>query len=216
MFENGSSTQTFKDRVTGSKPCSLIDIIEAPEDENCLYARRYANGETDYFQARKRRVKFQDREAIAVQLVDMSQYIKTLTLESAVMLQKNRNTSLQNYAAMSNHEFRTPLATILMLLQTLMAMKLHSQANHYLKLIYGQISLLLNLTNGILDVTLLQMGKFEFKTAPFDLYHVLNNMLMVFEPQSEAQQTRISYTVVSKETFLQVQSASENIHVLPD
>ena len=47
----------------------------------------------------------------------MTQYVEQLRLESKLLEEKNVNESLQSLTSTISHEFRTPLATVLMFIE---------------------------------------------------------------------------------------------------
>ena len=80
-----------------------------------------AEADFDKFtQIRVKSIEFQEKKATAIYFYDMTHHVESLKLESEVLEQKNRHESLVNYQMTISHEFRTPLASSLMLLESLM------------------------------------------------------------------------------------------------
>ena len=50
----------------------------------------------------------------------MTQHLQQIRLESQILEEKNRSESLSSYTSTISHEFRTPLSTCLMFLESLM------------------------------------------------------------------------------------------------
>ena len=50
----------------------------------------------------------------------MTNHVSQVRLESKILEEQNRNVSLQSYTSTISHEFRTPLATSLMFLESLL------------------------------------------------------------------------------------------------
>ena len=66
-----------------------------------------------------------------------------------------------------SHEFRTPLASILTLLESLRIKELSSAARDIIFIVISQINLLLCLVNDILDLKLIEENKFVAKKELF-------------------------------------------------
>ena len=60
-----------------------------------------------------------DKCATAIYFYDMTHYVESMQLESQVLETKNKNAALVNYQMTISHEFRTPLTTTLMFLESL-------------------------------------------------------------------------------------------------
>lgn len=58
-----------------------------------------------------------------------------------------------------------------------------------LKLLIAQLNLLLCLVNDILDIKLIQVGKYELKQTKFRPQEALNFIVDMFKPQSDMQCT---------------------------
>ena len=90
----------------------------------------------------------------------MTHHVESLQLESQVLETKGKNAALVNYQMTISHEFRTPLTTSLMFLESLLIEKLSKSGQKLVKLITMQINLLLCLVNDILDIKLIEENKF--------------------------------------------------------
>ena len=98
----------------------------------------------------------------------MTQHVKQLRLESQYLTEQNRAESLESYTSTISHEFRTPLGTCLMFLEGLLKKDLPDSILRVLELIVSQLNLLLSLVNGVLDLKLLQEGKFTKQNTTFN------------------------------------------------
>jgi len=79
--------------------------------------------------------------------------MKSLKLESEIIEQKTRNESLKENQVTISHEFRTPLTSCLMLMESLLNnFKLSEAATAVLWLIISQVNMLLCLVNDSLDM----------------------------------------------------------------
>ena len=82
-----------------------------------------------------------------------------------------------------SHEFRTPLASSLMFLESLLGEQMTTQARHLIKIVISQINLLLCLVNDILDLKLIEEDKFVPKNEIFSPRDTFNFITTMFEPQ---------------------------------
>ena len=77
----------------------------------------------------------------------------SLKLEKKVVSHKNKNSNLRQQQNMISHEYRTPLSTSLMLLDTIQDDKsISDESSNILWLIITQINMLLCLVNDQLDI----------------------------------------------------------------
>ena len=127
----------------------------------------------------------------------MTHHIESLKLESEVLEQKNRHDSIVNYQMTISHEFRTPLASSLMFLESLLGEQMTTQARHLIKIIISQINLLLCLVNDILDLKLIEENKFVPKNEIFSPRDTFNFITSMFAPQVEMQNSTLSFKEVS-------------------
>ena len=89
----------------------------------------------------------------------MTQLVKKLRLEAKILEEKNRADLLQNYTSTISHEFRTPLGTSLMFLESLVKTEgLPHSVLDKLNLIITQLTFLLSLVNSILDIKMIESG----------------------------------------------------------
>lgn len=70
-------------------------------------------------QIRVKSVQHADGKAIAVYFYDFTHHMKTISLEREVIEEKERNQNLRRSQVTVSHEFRTPLSSSLMLLESL-------------------------------------------------------------------------------------------------
>ena len=84
-----------------------------------------------------------------------------MRLGSQILKEKNRSESLETYTSTISHEFRTPLSTSLMFLESILSTPGHKESTFkMLSLIVSQLNLLLCLVNDILDIKLIKLGKY--------------------------------------------------------
>ena len=74
----------------------------------------------EYTMIRTKLIDYLERPAIAIYLENTTKHVNHLRLESQMLEQKNINESMQSYTSTISHEFRTPLGTVLMFLESLL------------------------------------------------------------------------------------------------
>ena len=72
---------------------------------------------------RAKKIQYLEKPAIAIYFENMTQHVNELRLEAKILEEKNRNQSLESYTSTISHEFRTPLSSCLMFLETLIAIE---------------------------------------------------------------------------------------------
>ena len=65
----------------------------------------------------------------------MTHHVESLKLESQILEQKSKHKQMADYQSTISHEFKTPLISSLMFLETLLAMKLTEEALQLVKFV---------------------------------------------------------------------------------
>ena len=81
-----------------------------------------------------------------------------------------------------SHEFRTPLSTTLMFLERMSGSVKDPEQIRVIALITTQLNLLLCLVNDVLDIKLIEAGKFEPKMQTFSPLKILKFIKDMFSP----------------------------------
>ena len=94
-----------------------------------------------------------------------------------------------------SNEFRTPLTTILMFLESLLSGKnlIGQQAHQMILMIIYQVNLLLVLVNDVLDLKLIEEGDFVPKSEEFSLEETFNFIIKMFSPDFYFQRSSITF-----------------------
>ena len=66
-----------------------------------------------------------------------------------------------------SHEFRTPLSSSLMVLESMMQFEMQEACKRLVLLLISQVNLLLCLVNDMLDLKMIEMGEFVSRREPF-------------------------------------------------
>ena len=114
----------------------------------------------------------------------MTTHVEQLRLESQILEEKNLNATLESYTSTISHEFRTPLGTSLTFLEDLMKKNFDKQTMSVLQLIISQLNMLLCLVNDILDLKMIEAGKYEPRYEIFEPVSILEFITAMFEPQT--------------------------------
>ena len=120
------------------------------------------------------------KNATAVYLYDITNHIKSLQLGSKLYSQQKQNKSLTLSQMTLSHEFRAPLGSTLMLLESLLRTIVDEAQRRIIGIVISQINLLICLVNDILDIKMLQKGKFMTKNQAFSIIETINFIKNVF------------------------------------
>ena len=113
---------------------------------------------------------------------DITHHVESLKLESEILETKSRNAALANHQMTISHEFRTPLSSSLMFMESLLNEKLAPSGQRLVKIVIQQINLLLSLVNDILDLKLIEENKFIAKNSLFDPLKTFEFITNIFTP----------------------------------
>ena len=113
---------------------------------------------------------------------------------------------MKNDSIMISNEFRTPLSSILMLLDSFLSLTtLDGIAKETIYLVISQINLLLCLVNDQLDLRMIDLNQFEIKKEKFAPVETFNFILYMFAPQVKLVNTKIQF-----QSFTQLQKPSDS------
>ena len=110
----------------------------------------------------------------------MTHHVESFKLESEVLEKKSKSSS--NYQENISQDFRTPLTTILMFLETLLGggNLIGQQARQMILIIIYEVNLLLGIVNDILDYKLIEEDKFVPKIELFSLEETFRFIINMF------------------------------------
>ncbi len=104
-------------------------------------------------------------------------------IESRNVAIENANRYKSEFLANMSHELRTPLNSILILSELLSENKtISKKAVEYSKTINSSGKDLLELINGILDLSKVEAGKEQIDIAPWDVLNTINSLKGLFDP----------------------------------
>ena len=95
-----------------------------------------------------------------------------------------------------SHEFRAPLSSTLMCLESLYESIANSSSRKIILVVICQMNLLLCLINDILDLKMIEQDKFTTKQELFDPTKTLKFVVRIFTQQAKLQNSALSFEVV--------------------
>ena len=117
--------------------------------------------------------------------------LRTRELEKALGAAESANAAKSNFLATMSHELRTPLNSIIGFANILLrntALNLRPQDVVYLTRISANGSHLLELINGVLDLSKIDARQMQLDIAPVDVAALLRETLGELEPQAETRE----------------------------
>ena len=169
--------------------------VDEPAQKSCIYkvttlASLEEKSKTDkYIQIRVKSTEFLNEQSFAIYFYDISHHIESIKLETEM---KTRKDEISTSQMIVSHEFRTPLSASLMFLESLLSRAcLDASARQVCILIISQINLLLSLVNDMLDMRLIEEGKFSVKMCSFDVFDLFQFIQSIFEPELKVRNNRL-------------------------
>lgn len=102
---------------------------------------------------------------------------KTKSIREKILSLKKKKSDTNLFIANTSHEIRTPIQTILTVMDLLEDTTLDAEQTEYTRQIRFGASAILALLNDILDFSKLESGKMSFEAIPFSLIDVVENTI---------------------------------------
>lgn len=103
-----------------------------------------------------------------------------------------------NFFAILSHEIRNPLNGIISMSDLLQETELTEEQQNYMEIIQSSNESLLELVNGILDISRLEAGKMTIAHNPFDLINTIENLIYTLAPQAFTKNVEVILKVESE------------------
>ena len=105
-------------------------------------------------------IEFHEQDAVAIYFYDVTHHIASKKLTNEVQEHMTRHNNIANSHLVVSHEFRSPLTSSLMLLESLLLSDLVTAVRGVVLIVISQINLLISLVNDQFDLHLIEEGKF--------------------------------------------------------
>ena len=105
---------------------------------------------------------------------------KNTELSLAYSQAEDSTKAKSTFLANMSHEIRTPMTGVLGMLDLLRDTRLVSEQKYFVDTAYNSAEALLSVINDVLDFSKIEAGKIEFESIPFDVRHLLEEVVGLY------------------------------------
>jgi PAS domain S-box-containing protein len=181
-----------------------ITRLEAPKQDKPNPIKIFADNKESYFEKDTLHIHITPTGEIKQKLVGHVIVLRNITAHKELDLAKT------NFIATVSHEFKTPIASIIMSLQLLenkQIGELNDEQNHLVESIKDDTDRLLRITGELLNMTQVESGNIQVSKFPSDPKEMLDYAIQA--NKTSAEQKQIKFEVSYPESLPKVQADSE-------
>ncbi len=196
----------FSSKFNRSRTTSLPKFLkEQLESANGLSGKTEIsvemNGETKWFHWENVPIRDEKNGGMGILSVarDISVYKQTQQLDIAARKKAEQASKTKTkFLAMVSHEMRTPLNGVIGMSKLLQNTKLDPEQKNYAKALKSSGENLLELINSMLDLTMIEAGRFEVKRETFEFSDFMNNSIELLSSKAYAKNIDCGLFIDSK------------------
>jgi signal transduction histidine kinase/CheY-like chemotaxis protein/HPt (histidine-containing phosphotransfer) domain-containing protein len=148
-----------------------------------------ARQEAETLLEEKSRALYEANLALGLSLSDLEQQVRqrTADLTQAKDEAERANRFKSDFLANMSHEIRTPMNAVIGLSHLMAQTELSDKQQDYLDKIRSSSRTLLGVINDILDFSKIEAGKLSIETVPFQMTHMIHDVMVVVQSQAEGK-----------------------------